>query len=87
MPNPIGTDPLPPVFELQGDVWMESNPIKDALTWAATTVVTWVVILSVGLLLLRMAAGSQLFPQDKRTTERDEPTPGPEASEDPRSAP
>lgn len=81
--------PDPYVFELQGEVGLEpiTDPIKDALTWAATTVVTWLVILSVGLLLLRLSAGSGIFPQDPRTTERDEPIPAPEELDDPRSAP
>lgn len=77
----------PFTFELQGEVLMESDPIRDALTWAATTVITWVVVLSVGLLLFRMATTGRLFPQDGPVSERDEPIPDDAESADHRDAP
>lgn len=84
---PASPSPDPLLFELQGEVFMEADPIRNALTWAATTVITWVVVLSVGLLLVRMATTGRLFPQDDPITERDEPTPDDAEGADPRDAP
>ena len=62
-----------------------SDPIREAVTWAGVTVITWTTIVSMALLLVRLVTR-----QDDRdrehVTERDAPTPADGSPEDPRNA-
>lgn len=49
------------------------DTIADAVTWATVTVFVWFVVLSLGVLLLRLATKRPPVWEDEPTTERDEP--------------
>lgn len=64
-----------------------SEPIREAVSWATVTVFTWITVLSLALILLRVAQTGRDPRDHDDTSERDAPIPEHVEPEDHQSAP